>query len=102
MILKELREEKMIKSDSIIKINNSLIQHGKENNRIYLMKLGTDKINNLIFSLNHLAEKNIYTKIFAKIPENAKNSFLNNGYLQEAFIPKFYKYQENVYFMASY
>lgn len=74
-------------TDSIIKIGDSVIQHGSLNNRVYLMKTcGTD-IKNLIDSLNQLAIKHSYTKIFAKIPEKELDMFLREGYIIEAQFP---------------
>lgn len=92
----------MTKKDLITQINGSTIQHGKENNRIYLMKFASADVEGLIASLNSLAEENKYSKIFAKVPEHAEKYFLNNGYIREAFVPGFYKGEEGACFLAKY
>ena len=56
--------------DTIEKFGNSVIQHGKNNNRIYLMKLSKKDTPSIIERLDDLALTNHYTKIFAKIPRN--------------------------------
>lgn len=75
--------------DIINKMNNSIIQHGLRNNRIYLMHLDKKDMPEIIFTLNNMANKNSYTKIFAKIPYSCSNAFLKNGYIIEATIPLF-------------
>ena len=77
----------MFNSDLIVRVDGSVIQHGKLNNRAYLMKPGKENIDNLIKYLNKLAEENSYTKIFAKVPEIYKSHFLTDGYEVEASIP---------------
>ena len=90
-------------NDTVIKINNSLLQHGKYNDRIYLMKLSrNDNTNNIIHELERLAETKKYSKIIAKVPEFAKDIFLQYDYTIEASIPGFYKNSEDVYFMGKY
>ncbi|MFH0702663.1 MAG: putative beta-lysine N-acetyltransferase [bacterium] len=89
-------------SDIVIKIKNSLIQHGKENNRIYLMKLCEDDITEIIPELNNIALKYKYTKIFAKVPKCTEQYFLNDNYVIEASIPKFYKGKEDALLIAKY
>ena len=77
--------------DKIEKLGNSLIQHGKSNNRIYLLKPNVDDVSILISELDSLANKNGYTKIFVKISTGLLPAFVLNNYVVEAFIPKFYK-----------
>jgi len=57
------------------KLNNSLIQHGKENDRVYLMKLDERDLSDILEELNRLAEDSGYTKIFAKVPADKGNMF---------------------------
>lgn len=100
MIQKEWKEEKM--SDSIIEINSSVIQHGKENNRVYLMKIGNNKPSEIIPVLNTFAKEHDYTKIFAKVNYNYKNTFLENDYNIEAYIPNFYNGETGGLFLGKY
>lgn len=78
------------------------MQHGKYNDRIYLMKLAKKDYPDIIEKLDKLALSQGYSKIFAKVPTSAKDGFVKNGYLIEAFIPKFYNGFEDVYFMGKY
>lgn len=89
-------------SDTITNIGNSKIQHGKFNDRIYLMKLSIQDFPNIIEELDRIALKEGYSKIFAKVPAFAKKEFDRHGYIEEAYIPKFYNGHEDVYFMGKY
>ena len=88
--------------DVVEKIMNSIVHHGQNSNRIYLMKLDESDLSEIPQKLDRLAEKNLYTKIVAKIPCKFKNIFLENGYEQEAFIPKFYNGDGDGCFMCKY
>lgn len=89
-------------SDKVEKIGYSTIQHGKENNRIYLMKYSDLDRTNIIGNLDKIAEENNYSKIFAKVPIEIKEIFIKNDYIQEAHIPNFYKGIEDCAFMCKY
>lgn len=89
-------------SDIITKIGNSILQHGKYNNRIYVMKLSKIDFPSIIYKLDNLALEKGYSKIFAKVPAYAKNEFIENGYLIEAAIPQFFNGYEDVYLMGKY
>ena len=54
--------------DKIEKFGNSILQHGKFNDRIYLMKLDSQDVPQIIPEIERLATKNNYAKVFAKIP----------------------------------
>ncbi len=76
--------------DKIEKIGKSVIQHGKSNNRIYLLKLDADDVSSIISELDNKAKKNGYTKIFTKIQAEHLPEFILNGYAVEAYVPRFY------------
>lgn len=88
--------------DIMIKINNSIIQHGLHNNRIYLMHLDKEDMPEILFTLDNMANKNSYTKIFAKIPYSFSNAYLENGYSVEASIPLFFQGKEDCILVAKY
>jgi putative beta-lysine N-acetyltransferase len=82
--------------DKIVKVSHSLLQHGKDNNRIYLMKYDEkDKPYNLISYMDKLARKNKYSKIIAIVPSSVIEIFKKYGYIIEAKINKYYKGEEN-------
>ncbi|MFA6715980.1 MAG: putative beta-lysine N-acetyltransferase [Victivallales bacterium] len=68
----------------------SLIQHGKYNDRIYLMKISDDFPPELPEMLIHIAKENHYGKIFAKIPAGKTKLFSKAGYITEASVPGFF------------
>lgn len=91
-----------MKQDIVEIICNSIIQHGKNSDRVYIMKIGTENISGLIKTVNELAEKNKYSKIFAKIPSAIFAEFLKDGYLREAFIKGYYNGKEDALLLGKY
>lgn len=89
-------------TDTIETIGKSLVQHGKLSNRIYLMKLHRDDYQHILELLDALASRHGYSKIFAKVPGWASSGFIENGYCQEALIPKFYADGEAAIFLGRY
>lgn len=88
--------------DVITKIGSSVLQHGKYNDRIYLMKLSDDDLDTTISELERLALTENYSKIIAKVPASSKALFGNAGYMVEASIPGFFNGYEDAYFMGKY
>jgi putative beta-lysine N-acetyltransferase len=93
----------MIMHDKIEIIGKgTLIQHGRHNNRIYLMKLDEQDAPIILEKLSELAHKNEYTKIFCKIPKWIAPIFLSNEYISEASIPGFYNKTQDVFFVSKF
>jgi len=88
--------------DKVEKLNSATIQHGKANDRIYLMNIGNEPAQSLIDQMEKLALRHSYTKLFCKIPKKFITQFKKNNYQQEAYIPKFYNGKENVSFMSKF
>ena len=89
-------------SDIIQKIGHSIIQHGKENNRIYLMKYNEVNALSLLEQIEKLGRDNNYNKIVAKVPLFAKNDFEDYGYKKEAYIPNYFNRKDDCFFMCKY
>jgi putative beta-lysine N-acetyltransferase len=89
-------------SDKLVKIGESLLQHGEFNNRIYLMKLAESDIEKVFSFISELLYENSYSKVFAKVPAKFESAFLEKGYSQEARIPGFYNGKEAAVFMCRY
>lgn len=89
-------------ADTMEKLGNSLIQHGPDNNRIYLMKLDPADLPKLSAQLDALAAKNGYTKIFAKVPSPYASAFTAGGYRQEGSIPLFYNGETAATFLGKF
>lgn len=88
--------------DKIDKIGKSIIQHGPNNDRVYLMKLHPKDVDRIINGLYDLVILKRYSKIFAKVPEWALDVFLNAGYKIEASIPEFYSGMIKCYFLSQF
>ncbi len=89
-------------NDRIETLGRSRIQHGKYNNRIYLMNLSRSDLPEILPRLDRLARNRSYSKVFAKVPKSAKIHFRRQGYRAEAIIPNFYQGEEDVIFFGKY
>ncbi|MDD2310130.1 MAG: putative beta-lysine N-acetyltransferase, partial [Desulfuromonadaceae bacterium] len=89
-------------SDLIETIGSSIIQHGSDNDRIYLMKLHPDDSLHIIDHLDNLASSRGYAKIFAKVPRRNVDRFVAGGYELEASIPAFFPDGDAACFMGKY
>lgn len=89
-------------SDTVQVIGGSVVQHGRFNNRVYVMKMSRNDIPDIISTLNDLAGRNGYSKIFVKVPDSAVAAFVRAGYETEATVPFFFNGEETASFMAKY
>ncbi|HHU36721.1 MAG TPA: putative beta-lysine N-acetyltransferase [Treponema sp.] len=83
--------------DTIETKDGALFQHGKENDRIYLMGWDGLEPERLLKMINRYIEENKYTKAFIKIPENHTPFFAENGFTEEARIPSYYDEKDCVF-----
>lgn len=98
----DYKEEKIM-NDKITKIGNgTIIQHGKFNNRIYLIKIHRNDFPGVIYELNSLAYSNKYKKIFCKIPAWAVPEFIADDFIIEAIIPRFYNGIIDAFFVSKF
>lgn len=89
--------------DKVDTISNSMVQHGPNNDRVYLMKADEDEqMDALIDELDNLTIFKRYTKIFAKVPERFRNVFLSHNFKLEADVPGLYKGKEKGLFFSKY
>lgn len=88
--------------DQITEIGNGLIHHGKQNNRVYAMKVPKVNPKGFITKIENLASSNEYKKIIAKVPEDIKEEFIKSGYVEEAHVPNFYLGKEDCSFVSKY
>ncbi|MDO9493929.1 putative beta-lysine N-acetyltransferase [Acetobacterium sp.] len=89
-------------TDIIEGYGHSLLQHGKNSNRIYLMKCDVSEVNQLISHMNQLALDKNYSKIVVKIPDSLDLIFKADGYQEEAAIPSFYCGKETCKLLGKY
>jgi len=88
--------------DVMERLGKSLIQHGADSDRIYLMKLDPSDMSTIVERLEQLAEAHDYGKLFCKVPAPAVAPFAQAGYHQEARIPNFFAGHTNVVFMSRF
>lgn len=97
--MRELKGEPM---DKIETFQNTIIQHGKYNNRLFILKFPKDGGRDIIKSITKLAKSKGYSKIVAKAPGSKLIDFLKTGYKLETSIPKFYKGVEDCCFVSKF
>lgn len=66
------------------------------------MKLHPSDTVEIIDHIHNLAKENNYTKLFCKIPAWAAPLFLARGFVQEAYIPRFYNGQDDAFFLSKF
>ena len=91
-----------MKADIIEKLGGSTIQHGKYNDRIYLMKLAPRDASTAPKELVAMARDEGYSKVFAKVPAVARPPFAEAGYDIEARVPGFYKGKMAALFLSRF
>ncbi|TCT13843.1 beta-lysine acetyltransferase [Natranaerovirga pectinivora] len=88
--------------DEIINLGNSMIQHGKHNDRVYLMKLDKNDVSDVLYNIEEKAKENDYSKIFAKVPYGCEKEFLAKGYMVEGHVPEMVKGENDVLFLGKF
>lgn len=88
--------------DKIEIIGTSMIQHGKLNDRVYIMKLNKNDFYDVINRTDELCKKFSYSKVFAKVPDSISNELVNQGYIKEGAINHFYSGDENCSFLGKF
>lgn len=88
--------------DKTQKLGKSLIQHGKYNDRVYLMKLKGEDKNKVLDEVERLAKEKNYGKIFAKVREEDAKTLKENAFISEATIPNFFNGKTDGEFFSKY
>lgn len=88
--------------DRIEEFEGALIQHGVNNNRTYLMKLGSAEPARVVKHLHELCLHSGYTKAFAKVPNTQASCFLAAGWNIEAFVPGLFNGEFDGLFLSRY
>ncbi len=92
-------------SDLIEQYRGQWIQHGPDNDRIYLMDLKldrTEEVSTLLDGLTALARDRGYGKIFARAPGSRSKAFLGKGYRREGVVRGLYGGREDGVFLSLY
>ncbi len=88
--------------DRIEEYSGALIQHGPNNRRTYLMRLGECDASEIILHINELCGARGYTKSFAKVPAFQSPCFLADGWNIEAFVPGYFHGKQDALFLSKY
>lgn len=88
--------------DSMIRMPGALLQHGPSSDRVYLMKLASPDVPRIIRFMEQLASTKGYSKLFAKVPEQAEGWFRAQGFKVEARVPGMFNGSQDGCFMAKY
>ncbi len=89
-------------TDTVTTIGSTIVQHGRLSDRIYVMHLSPGDLPGILDDLDGLAEREGYTKIFAKVPASALPIFLDRGYVVEARVPRFFRGREDGCFASKF
>jgi len=92
----------MNNTDIIENFNGNIIQHGKYNDRVYLIKLVNNNIDKTINKIESLRKKNKYTKIFIKIPNDLLPVFIKDNYLIEGIVPDLFSGKKDGFFLSKF
>jgi len=88
--------------DQVAVIGESTVQHGPENNRVYLMHLYAGDMPEMPGRLIALAGRLGYTKVIARVPAEALDGFFGEGYHVEAALPGLYRGRKDGFFVARF
>jgi putative beta-lysine N-acetyltransferase len=88
--------------DRIQRLGRSVVQHGKHNDRVYLMKAHPADMPGLVEAIDRLTQENGYSKVFAKIPASLLDPFRQAGYRVEAIVPGLFRGDEGGVFLGKY
>lgn len=88
--------------DTTILLNNSTLQYGAYNDRVYIMKLYPADTKDVLEKAETLASEGGLSKIFAKIPLSVLGEFKTRGYIQEACVPPINKHAEGFAFVSRF
>ena len=89
-------------SDQIVTFEHSLLQHGKSNDRVYLMKVDERDLPEVIRFAETLATQHRYSKLFAKVPATLENAFLAHGFMEEARVPGLFSGEQEGVFLSRF
>lgn len=73
--------------DQIEKIKGGVIHHGKWSDRIYVLDLPPNNMEDFLSEIDRLADKEGYGKIILKAPEIMEENLMEKGYIIEAKVP---------------
>jgi len=91
-----------LKTDMTLNYKSCQLQHGPLNDRVYIMKIDQDKVEEVFALAESIADEHGYSKIFAKVPLSLIPQSIALGYEEEARIPEFGKDPRGLAFMSKF
>ena len=88
--------------DPITQVGRSTLQHGPENDRIYVMKLAEGDAAPVLSAIRDILDAHHYSKVFMKVRASLADAFLRDGFEQEAEIPRFFGGEETCLFLSKF
>ncbi len=88
--------------DTLAEIGSSVLQHGPDSDRIYLMHYCRKDHQALLAWIEETQKAQGYSKHFLKVPASSAPAFLARGYQTEAVIPGFYRGSEDAHLLTRY
>lgn len=88
--------------DAVETLGQTTIQHGRLNDRIYVMKLAAQDCPGIVDRLLRLATGQGYSKVFAKVPASQERCFGEAGFETEAAVSGFFAGRERGLFMSRF
>jgi putative beta-lysine N-acetyltransferase len=98
----QLKNQYKTDFDKIEYFNKSIIQHGKYNDRVYVLKLSEEDFPDILDYIDKLTDNYSYSKIIIKSPRWAYKELIENGYEKEGLIPNFFNGNTDCYFLCKY
>jgi putative beta-lysine N-acetyltransferase len=98
----QLKNQDLTCFDKIEYFNKSIIQHGKYNDRVYVLKLSKEDFPDIMGFIEKLIDVYSYSKIIIKSPKWAYDELIEKGYIKEGFIPNFFNGNIDCYFLCKY
>jgi len=89
-------------SDEIVHFKHSQLQHGKSNDRVYLMKVDERDLPEVIELAETLAEEHGYSKLFTKVPATLERAFFAHGFIEEARVPGLFDGEQEGVFLSRF
>ena len=91
-----------MRPDRVVRLGNSVVQHGPANDRVYLMKLDPGDLPGIVDEVVRLGRERGYSKLFARVSGRHAAHFQRRGFLHEAQVPGMCNGVATGYFMSRY
>jgi beta-lysine N6-acetyltransferase len=88
--------------DRLLRIGSSLVQHGPDSDRVYVMRIAPGDVRLVLDEAESLATRNSYGKIVVKARASDFGELARRGYRVEAVVPRFHEGGESGLFAGKF